>query len=209
LRGEPFSHARDVVALLDARGVETTALVGGSMGGAIAIDTTLEFAARVWALGAIASAIGGFEENDEEESWWEERWPQIAKAKEEGDLEGVRDLQLSLLWAPLGTEDNAGARIRSIAMDNIHELTMDESAIEELDPPALTRLGEIRVPALVVIAAHDPPSMQRAGELIAAGIPDSRLVTFEDADHVVSLRTPTQLNEALTGFLTAVSPQAR
>ncbi len=123
---------------------------------------------------------------------------------EAGDLVGTRDLQLSLLWAPLGTEDGAGARIRSIAMDNIHELTMDESAIEALDPPALSRLGEIRVPALVVIAAHDPPSMRREGELIAAGIPDARLVTFDDADHVVSLRTPEQLNEVLIGFLTEV-----
>ena len=93
-------------------------------------------------------------------------------------------------------------------MDNIHELTMDESAIEALDPPAITRLGEIRVPALVVMAAHDPPSMRRVGELIAAGISDSRLVTFDDSDHVVSLRTPAQLNELLIGFLAEVGPAA-
>jgi len=209
LHGESFSHARDVVALLDARGVETTALVGGSMGGAIAIDTTLEFPARVWALGAIASALGGVEETDEEEAWWEERWPPIEQAMEAGDHVRARDLQLSLVWAPLGTEDEAGARIRSIATDNIHELTMDESAIESLDPPALGRLGEIRVPALVVMAAHDPPSMRRCSELIAAGISDSQLVRFEDADHVVSLRTPAQLNELLTGFLTEVGSQPK
>ncbi|MEA2550855.1 MAG: 3-oxoadipate enol-lactonase [Actinomycetota bacterium] len=203
LHGESFSNARDVVALLDARGVETTALVGGSMGGAVAIDTTLEFPGRVWALGAIASALGGVEETSEEETWWEERWPPIEKAMEAGDLVGARDLQLSLIWAPLGAEDETGARIRSIAMDNIHELTMDESAIEELDPPALARLGEIRVPALVVMAAHDPPTLRRCSELIAAGISGARLVTFDDADHVVSLRTPTKLNELLIGFLTA------
>ena len=94
-------------------------------------------------------------------------------------------------------------------MDNIHELTMDESAIESLDPPALGRLGEIRVPALVVMAAHDPSSMRRCSQLIAAGIADARLVTFEDADHVVSLRTPAALNEVLTGFLAEVGPPAQ
>ena len=127
---------------------------------------------------------------------------------EADDLVGARDLQLSLLWAPLGTEDEAGARIRSIAMDNIHELTMDESAIEELDPPAISRLGEIRIPTLVVMAAHDPPSLRRCSDLIAAGISDARLVTFDDSDHVVSLRTPARLNELLTGFLTDVGPPA-
>ena len=127
---------------------------------------------------------------------------------EAGDHVRARELQLSLVWAPLGTEDEAGARIRSIAMDNIQELTADESAIEALDPPALARLGEIRVPALVVMAAHDPPSLRRCSELIAAGIADSRLVRFEDADHVVSLRTPEQLDELLTEFLTGVGPPA-
>jgi 3-oxoadipate enol-lactonase len=208
LHGEAFSNAHDVAALLDARGVETTALVGGSMGGAIAIDTTLEFPERVWALATIASALGGFEESSDEVACWEERWPPIEKAMEAGDLVGARDLQLSLLWAPLGTTDTAGALIRSIAMDNIHELTMDESAIEQLDPPAISRLGEIRVPALAVMAAHDPPSLRRCSDLIAAGIPDTRLVTIEDADHVVSLRTPARLNELLTGFLTGATPPA-
>ena len=178
------------------------------MGGAIAIDTTLEFPDRVWAIGAIASALGGVEETEDEEAWWEERWPPIEKVMEAGDHARARELQLSLAWAPLGIEDEAGARIRSIAMDNIHELTMDESAIQALDPPALTRLGEIRVPALVVMAAHDPPSTRRCSELIAAGISDSRLVTFDDADHVISLRTPAQLNAILTGFLTDVGPPA-
>ena len=125
---------------------------------------------------------------------------------EAGDHARARDLQLSLVWAPLGTEDEAGARIRSIAMDNIHELTADVSAAEAVDPPALGRLGEIRVPALVVMAAHDPPSMRRCSEVIAAGIPDARLVTFEDADHVVSLRTPEQLTGLLTGYLREAGP---
>jgi len=203
---ESFSHSRDAVALLDARNVETTALIGGSMGGAIAIDTTLEFPGRVWALATIASALGGFEESSEENAWWEERWPPIAKAREDGDLVGARDLQLSLLWGPLGTQDEAGARIRSIAMDNLHELTMDESSTQELEPPAASRLGDIEVPSLVVIAGHDPASLRRCSELIAAGIPNARLTTVEDADHVVSLRTPQRLTDLLTAFLLEVRP---
>jgi pimeloyl-ACP methyl ester carboxylesterase len=97
LHGEPFSNPRDLVALLDARGVETTALVGCSMGGAVAIDATLEFPGRVWALAAIASALGGVEETSQEETWWEDRWPPIDEAMEAGDH--VRPVTFSSRWS--------------------------------------------------------------------------------------------------------------
>ena len=42
LTGEPYSHVRDLEALLDVLEVPLTILVGCSMGGAIAIDFTLE-----------------------------------------------------------------------------------------------------------------------------------------------------------------------
>ncbi len=50
LTGEPYSHVRDLATLLEALEIERTALVGCSMGGAIAIDFTLSFPERVSAL---------------------------------------------------------------------------------------------------------------------------------------------------------------
>jgi len=35
-------------------------------------------------------------------------------------------------------------------MDNLHELTMDEGAAEELKPAAIERLGEVACPTLVI-----------------------------------------------------------
>ena len=86
----------------------------------------------------------------------------VDAAVEAGDLRAARRTCACEIWAPLGTDDAAGRRIREIAFDNIHELTMDESAEEELDPPAALRLGEIDVPTLVLIAEHDPPFMRRS-----------------------------------------------
>ncbi len=200
LTGEPYSSVRDMLAVLDAAGVAQTALVGCSMGGAIAIDFTLEQPDRVWALMTAASAPGGFEALEEEEDWWAERAAPIEAAIEAGDLERAQELRLQI-WAPLGIDDPAGRLIRQIAFDNLHELTMDESAEEELDPPAARRLSEIDVPTLVLIAEHDPPFQRRAGELIARGILGAHRVVIEGADHVVNLRQPEAFNEALLGFL--------
>jgi pimeloyl-ACP methyl ester carboxylesterase len=48
--------------------------------------------------------------------------------------------------------------------------------------------------------------MRRTADLIAAGIPDARLVFIEGADHVVNLRTPERFDEVVLGFLDEVRP---
>ena len=202
LTGSSYSNVRDLTSLLDSLEVATTALVGCSMGGAIAIDVTLEHPDRVWALVPVASGLGGFEALEEEEDWWAIRSGPIEAAIEVGELERAEDLRLEI-WAPLGTHDEAGQRIRQIAFDNLHEITMDESGAEELDPPAARRLGEIDIPTLVMIADHDPPDMKRAGDLIARGIMGARKVTVEGADHVVNLRQPEVFERWLLEFLAA------
>ena len=202
--GSPYSHVRDLFALLDHLGIGATALVGCSMGGALAIDATLTSPERVWALVTVAAGLGGFDENPDEEAWWDDRAAPIEAAVRSGELERAQDLLLEI-WAPLGVEDPAGARVRSIARDNIHELTMDESAAESLDPPAARRLGEIDVPTLVVEAAYDPPDGRRASQLIAREVLDGRLVAIE-ADHVVNLRAPDRFDAAVLPFLDEHAP---
>lgn len=204
LDGRPYSHVRDLVALLDALDVRSCAVVGCSMGGGIAIDLTLERPDRVWALVAVAAALGGVESLDDEVTWWDEREGPIDDALEAGDLERAQELRLEI-WASLGTKDPAGERIREIAFDNLHELTMDESAAEGLDPPAAARLHEIDVPTLVIEATDDPPEMRRIAHLIARGIMGARPVTIR-ADHVVNLRNPEAFDEAVIPFLCEASP---
>jgi pimeloyl-ACP methyl ester carboxylesterase len=199
--GVAYSHVRDLAAVLDDRGVERTALVGCSMGGALAIDATLTFPDRVWALVPAAAGLGGFESSQEEDDWYGDLEAEYEEAVEAGEFERAQAMLLERVWAPLGMDDPAGSRIREIAMDNLQEITMDESGAEPLDPPAAYRLHEIDVPTLVVGADADPPDMQRIGALIAAQVPDARATMIEGADHVVNLRQPERFDAAVIPFL--------
>lgn len=203
-----YSHVRDLVAVLDGAGIERAAFVGCSMGGGIEIDFALELPERILALVLVAPGVGGFEGTADEEAGWESwyaaRQPPIDAAIEAGELERAQDLRLSSMWAPLGTGDEAGRRIREIAFDNLHELTMDESGEEASDPPAAGRLGEIRAPTLILPADHDPPWHLRICEVLAESIPNSRLVQIADTDHVVNLRRPEVFNRVVLGFLAEV-----
>jgi pimeloyl-ACP methyl ester carboxylesterase len=201
--GVPYSHVRDLAAVLDAAGIERAAVVGNSMGGAVALDFALEHPERVTALVLVASAIGGLEDTDEDEAWWEERWPPMRDAIEAGDLERARRLQMEI-WAPLGVEDDAGRRILEISLDNAHELTMDESGAVGLDPPAIRRLHEVTVPTLILPADLDPPWLHRANAILATEIPGARVAHLANVDHVIPMRAPGPFNDAVLDFLDQV-----
>ncbi|HJS26075.1 MAG TPA: alpha/beta hydrolase [Actinomycetota bacterium] len=203
--GVPYSHARDLLVVLDDAGIERAALVGCSMGGATAIDFTLVHPDRVAALVLAAAGPSGFEGTPEEEAaweaWWAERDAPVDAAVEAGDLERAQDLRLATMWAQLGTDDEGGRRIREIAFDNLHELTMDESTQIRLDPSAFSRLGEIAVPTLVLPADHDPPEMEPIALALAERIPDARLVRIPETDHVINLRRPDEFDRVVLEFL--------
>jgi len=203
--GEPYSRIRDLAAVLDARGVERTALVGCSMGGSLAIDATLTFPDRVWALVPVAAGLGGVQPTAEEEASYADLETRYEAAVEAGEAERAQMILLEEIWAPLGMDDPAGAQIKRIALENLQEVTMDESGAERLDPPAAVRLGEIRVPTLIIEAEHDPPDMRRLTDLLEAGIAGARRITI-DADHVVNLRAPEAFDAAVLPFLAAHRP---
>lgn len=203
--GTTYSHVRDLDALLEAAEITQTALVGCSMGGAIALDFTLEHPERVWALVLVASAVDGFETTEEENEWWAERDGSIEALIEAGSLEEAQERRLEI-WAPLGTADPAGARIREIAFDNLHEIVMDESGEERPDPPAAHRLAEIDVPTLILEAEHDPPDMRRVAEFLAREIMGSKRVVVEGADHVLNMRQPERFEDLVLPFLADATP---
>ncbi len=56
-----FSRIEDLVAVLDAMGVDRAVLVGNSMGGVLAFDTAIEQPDRVVAIVGVAAGLGGFD----------------------------------------------------------------------------------------------------------------------------------------------------
>jgi 3-oxoadipate enol-lactonase len=197
----PYSDVEDLLALLDALEIERTALVGCSMGGNLEVCFALEHPDRVWALVPVASGLSGFDWSDEK---WEPIWEPIEKAVADGDLERATELALEV-WAPLGTEDEVGQRIRQIALENTQNFALDESGLtEQPDPPPATRLHEIDVPTLIVLGDRDVEEIATIGKLMASQIPGADTVVIEGADHVVNMRRPEEFQRAVVGFLDRV-----
>lgn len=203
--GFPYSPVDDLAAVMDAAGVDRSALVGCSVGGATSLEFAVEHQDRTTALVLASTALPGLEDfTDEEESWFEGRLAPIRAAVDAGDLELAEDLRLRTMWALLGVEDGPGRRIRDIAFDNLHELTMDESGARHPEPSAYERLSDIAVPTLVLCPDHDPPDTERQCRLVADGVANGRFVVIPDTDHVMNVRQPEGFNRVVLGFLDEV-----
>jgi pimeloyl-ACP methyl ester carboxylesterase len=70
-----------------------------------------------------------------------------------------------------------------------------------LDPPRAERMGDIAVPALIMVGDHDLPDVRQAADHLAVTLGDGMAVVIPDAAHLPCLEQPETFNRALFGFL--------
>jgi 3-oxoadipate enol-lactonase len=195
--GIAFSAVDDGVGLLDALEIERAALVGLSLGGALALDIALLHPERVWAVGHVAGGVSGASAD----AYTEEQESDYEAAIEAGDVDRAMDIDFDI-WAPLGVDDE----LRDLWRATPDLLGVPEGAVAAPRPKTVDRLGEIRAPTLVVVATHDPPGQQEVDRRVAREIPGARLAEV-DSDHYLTLRAPEQVAELLVEFLAPAAPQ--
>jgi pimeloyl-ACP methyl ester carboxylesterase len=195
----PWSWQGDVVAVLDALGIERAALVGLSLGGRIALDVALAHPSRLWAVVGVAPGLAGHDG----EPYTEEQGERYDAAEAQGDLDAAMEVDFEV-WAPLGADDGMRQLWRSTPDANPLP-----DGVEPLAPagaPAKERLGELTVPTLIVTAAHDPAGFREIGPLVAGDAPNARHVEL-DSDHYLTLRQPEIVARTLLDFLSETAPE--
>lgn len=198
----PFSHVRDLLALLDALAIERAVLVGCSMGGKTAIDAALARPDRIAGLVLVNSALSGFGHGDDQPRQWDD----LLAADAAGDLERICELEVQI-WVdgPSRSPAEVDPAVRDLVYRmNLIALRTEAAGLgEEEEPPssAIDRLGEIAAPTLVVAGALDQPWVLRAADLLVAGIPGAERAVVPDAAHLPSLERPTAFNPLLFAFL--------
>ena len=188
----PYSNVDDLRGLLDDLSFDSAALVGLSRGGRIALEFALDHPARVDALVLVASGLRGHSFEVEGTPEQEARW-EAAEAR--GDPAELAELDMEV-WAPLGVDDE----LRAMFLDNAEP---SNAADPEVAPErvAAERLGEVRVPTLVITADRDVPALNAVGERLAREIPAARSAVIEGADHMVPWRKPDELARLVLDFV--------
>ncbi len=200
----PFANHEDVIGLLDALGLDRAALVGCSFGGAVAIDTALAYPDRVTALALLGAAVSGHEWSDD----FDDLWDTLIGEVDPDDLDANAAAEVRF-WVvgPGRRPEDVDPDLIAFAQEMDRRALVAEQALSavdaaDLDPPAIGRLGELRMPVLVAAGAADVPDINRLADRIAAEAPGAvRLPDIPDAGHLLPLERPTEVNTALLAFL--------
>ncbi|MFE1860376.1 alpha/beta fold hydrolase [Streptomyces anandii] len=183
--------AADVVALLDHLKIERCVLVGHSMGGMIAQTIALAQPERVERLVLVGSIS------------------RMTYSRGRGLLMAASTLvpfklfvaaNIQRAFAPGHPREDIRRHIRASAATPREVVMTCYSAMRAFD--VLDRLGEIRVPVLLVHGYHDIQLPVRQMLRIAKACPDAE-VRVIDAGHEIPLEKPAELTAALDRFLTA------
>ncbi|MFF3330556.1 alpha/beta fold hydrolase [Streptomyces sp. NPDC002888] len=182
--------ATDVVALLDHLKIDRFVPIGHSMGGMIAQTLALTHPERVERL-VLVNSIS-----------------RMTYSRGRGLLMGASTLvpfklfvatNIQRAFAPGYPREEIRSYIRSSA-DTPREVVMTlYGAMRAFD--VLDRVGEIRVPTLLVHGYHDIQLPLKQMLRMATGYPDA-VIRIIDAGHELPVEKPAELTTALDGFLT-------
>lgn len=198
---KPFRHADDLRALLDYLNVPTAHIVGLSMGGRIALQCALLYPEGTRSLVLVDSAIDGFD--------WDESWSTSLDAIEAcGHRDGAK--AANRMW--LGHELFASAREHPECAAKLTEIVeadpgwiwLRESLAQGIEPPARTRLTEIRVPTLVIVGKRDLADFHAIADILMAGIAGAEKVEMSNVGHMCNMEDPATFNQLLREFLLSV-----
>jgi pimeloyl-ACP methyl ester carboxylesterase len=182
-------YAAWVTALLDALGVDRPVLVGHSMGGAIAQTLALGDAARYAGLALVGTGARL------------RVLPRILQLFREGSAL-ASDLVGSLSYSPLTPPGAVIEAERALHETAVAVTLGDFHACDRFD--LMGRLGDLRLPTLVVVGRDDRLTPPKFAAYLARSIPAARLVEIDGAGHFPQLEQPVAVNEALRGFLGAL-----
>ena len=192
----PYSDVDDLHTFFESLKISRAILVGCSNGAKRAVDYTLAHPDRVQALVLIGPVVSGlpYSEHFQRRGLANFR-PMFQEKSREKLIEAwVQDPYLTD-----ARNTRAKERLRELLTKSPGPLTAADS--RDPDRPAVGRLGEIRVPTLIVEGASDIPDVHAHAGVLEAGIKGARRVIFPGAGHLVQLENPDELNREILGFL--------
>lgn len=194
----PYSDVADLVAIFDALKLERAVLAGCSNGGKIAVDFALAHPNRVEALVLAGPVVSGLPFS---EHFRQRGAANYAPYVREKSLEKLVDAWVRDPYLMDPANVRARERLRELLIRHPGSVTGTIPPGQPEARPAIGRLGEIRVPTLLVTGASDIADVHAHMGALEAGIPGARRVVLDGAGHLAHMEIPERFNETVLGFL--------
>lgn len=209
----PYSltyFAESIKNLLNELKIDKVVFVGHSMGGQTGIHFAINYPERVSKL--ILAAPAGIEPFTKGQGDWLKSVITIKGVKTTPE-EGIRkNLAMNFYNWDEKNEWMVEERTRMVKADEFDEFcyTVTRSVAAMVDQPTSKRLGEIKVPTLVIYGKYDgliPNMYLNPGfpadvfKIAQAKIPNCILHEIDNAGHMVMMEKPVEFNSAILDYL--------
>ena len=193
----PFTHADDLLALLDALAIETADLIGVSMGGGVALNFALSYPKRVRRLVLISPGMVAWEWSEA----WHETWAPIVAVAQRGGMEQARALFIAHPMFDSVREGPAGVALRdAVARYSGAHWIADHHAMMG---PDVERLHALDAPTLLLNGADDLDEFKLIGDLIEGSAPNVRRIVYPGGGHMLHMQCPVRCARDIAAFLNA------
>jgi 3-oxoadipate enol-lactonase len=191
--------AEDLAGLIDALELERAAVAGFSLGGTIAMRMAVDHPDRVGALVLVATSSRVGKAAAE---WYAQRSAMVSASDPE--LKGTIDRDTEDVYRNSPEELAAGLKIRRESTSDPRGYGNACRALAALgNQPLDPNLPRIRSATLIVTSDLDQLCPPRAAEIVASGIPGSRLHMVEGAGHPIPVERPGELARLILDFTAA------
>ena len=189
----------DIIALMDALGVDKAHYVGLSLGGMAGLGMAIEHGDRLLSMAACDARPFADPE-------WAAPWvDRIALARAKG-MEARAEPTVARWVTADFQADPANVPVldhvrRMIRETSVEGYTGCAGALQGLN--YLPRLGEISVPSLFMTGASDGSTPPASSQQMHAAVPGSQCVILDPASHISNMENPAQFDAALFAHIEA------
>ena len=206
-----FSNRQDLFGLLRYLEIEHAHFIGCSMGGMTVIDFALEHPEMASSLILVAASVSGYQMRGEMPA----QVLELIQARQQGDFKRAAELHVQI-WAD-GFRRGSGRadermreRVRQMgleALTNQADFLKETGFLteERISPPAVERLSQLIMPALVIAGDLDDENVLNSVDLLAEHMPNAQKRIITGAAHLLSMEKPEEFTQLVMGFLDSIS----
>lgn len=202
----PYTHAEDLLALLDYLAIDDAALVGLSFGGRVVLQTALAAPARVRGLALLGAVLDGV-------PWDPTSAQALAEVTRQVQTRGLRAGRAAWLAHPLFAaarqRPDLARQLAGMVASYPGQHWLGQDAHRPPDPAPIDVLEQVRRPVLVAVGRRDVPGFREMSAVLARRIPGAEYHVVADAGHMINLERAPAVNDLLIRFLTDLNDPHR
>jgi 3-oxoadipate enol-lactonase len=193
-----YTHASDLVALLDHLGIGQAVLGGMSFGGRVVMQAALAAPDRVRGLMLLDAVLDGVAWDPGSAAALDET---ARQAQARGVLAGRAAWLAHPLFAAARERPEVASQLAAMVAGYPGQHWIGHDPHEQTRPWPIDALERLTMPVLVMAGERDVPGFREMSAVLARRIPGAHYHVVADAGHMINMEQPAAVNELLARFL--------